>query len=110
MSALKTYERHPGDPRPDLVTDRKSWQEILLYAWHMDKELYYLLHGIRCGGAGVIATKGSFRLVTGEWSESEWEDIKTRLNPFKDKLVKAFKVTRVQLPLEFLSKESEEAL
>ena len=107
MFASKTYERHPSDPRPELVTDRKSWQEILLYCWHMDKDLYYLLHGIRCGGAGVTVTKWSFRLVQGEWSESEWEDIKTRLNPFRDKLVKVFKVTRVQLPLEFLNKEME---
>ncbi|MFZ3132864.1 MAG: hypothetical protein WA125_17600 [Desulfosporosinus sp.] len=107
MSASKTYERHPGDPRPELVTDHKSWQEILLYCWQMDKPLYYLLHGIRCGGAGVTVTRGSFRLQQGQWSVAEWEDIKTRLSPFRDKLVKVFKATRVQLPLEFLSEEME---
>jgi len=94
MSASKISERHPYEPRPELVTDHKSWQEILLYAWCMDKPLYYLLHGIRCGGAEVAETSTSFRLMPGEWSEVEWEDIKGKLNPFKDKLVHVLKSAR----------------
>ena len=101
MAKTKQPE-HPYEPRPELVTDHKSWQEILLYCWHMDKSLYYLLHGIRCGGAGVTVTKGSFRLMPGEWNESDWEDVRTRLNPFKDKLINVFKNARIQLPPEWL--------
>lgn len=87
--------RRPGDPRPDLVKDHRHWEEVLYNSWHIDKDIYYLLHGIRCGGAELILTMRGFRLLCGEWNEAEWEnDIKNRLNPFKDKLVNIFKLTR----------------
>ncbi len=89
-------ERHPGDPRTDLVSDHRHWESLLWNCWHTDHDLYYLLHGIRCGGGEVIRTKNGFRLMPGEWCEVEWEDIKQiKLNPFKDKLVNIFKLTRV---------------
>lgn len=84
------------DPRDDKTTDHKHWQDLLWNCWNMDKPLYYLLHGIRCGGAEVMETNESFKLLPGEWSETEWEEIKqVKLDPFRDKLVDVFKITRV---------------
>jgi len=104
MSASKTSERHPGDPRKDLVTDHRHWEEVFYNSWHIDKEIYYLLHGIRCGGAELILSMRGYRLLPGEWNGGEWSnDIKDRLNPFKDKLINIFKLTR-------FGKVSEETL
>lgn len=104
-------ERHPGDPRPDFVTDHRHWEQLLWNSWHTDQALYYLLHGIRCGGGEVIRTQNGYRLMSGEWNEAEWEEIKqTKLSPFRDKLVNIFKLTRIgkyldeKLPDEFLRK------
>ena len=84
-----------GDPRGDKKDDHKYWQELFWNCWHMDKTLYYLLHGIRCGGAEVAPTKKSFMLIPGEWDEVEWTEIKRdKLSPFRDKLIHIFKMTR----------------
>ncbi|MDA8228743.1 MAG: hypothetical protein M0T74_13800 [Desulfitobacterium hafniense] len=89
-------ERHPGDPRSDLVTDHRHWKELLWNCWQSERDLYYLLHGLRCGGAELILTQRGYRLVPGDWNQTEWDkDIRHRLNPFKDKLVTIFKLTRV---------------
>ncbi|HWQ42806.1 MAG TPA: hypothetical protein VN456_12330 [Desulfosporosinus sp.] len=85
-----------GDPRGDKKDDHEYWQKLLWNCWHTDQTLYYLLHGIRCGGAEVIPTKKSFCLMPGEWDEAEWNEIKRdKLSPFKDKLINIFKLTRV---------------
>ncbi|MGE4272082.1 MAG: hypothetical protein AB7E31_04330 [Desulfitobacterium sp.] len=92
---------HPADPRKDLVSDHRHWKDVLLNCWHEERDLYYLLHGFRCGGAELTLTKKSYRLMPGEWSESEWDgDIKDRLNHFKDKLVWIFKMTRLGVIVE----------
>jgi hypothetical protein len=86
---------HPSDPRPDLVSDHKYWREVLHNCWHLERKLYYLLHGIRCGGAEITLTQKSFMLLPGEWNEAEWEDIKQRLIPIRNKLIKVFMITRM---------------
>ena len=49
--------------------------------------------------------------MPGEWDESEWEEIKQiKLGPFRDKLIKVFKLTRIgkvtneKIPDEFSGK------
>lgn len=87
------------DPRSDKSVDHKYWLRLLWNAWHLDNSLsslYYLLHGIRCGGGELTLTKGSFRLLRGDWSEKEWADIRQKnLDPVKDKLVKILRISRV---------------
>jgi hypothetical protein len=93
---MNKKDHYLGDPRGDKKDDHTHWQELLWNCWHSEKDLYYLLHGIRCGGAEVIRTQKGFRLMPGEWSESEWEEIRqSKLNPFRDKLVSIFKLTRI---------------
>lgn len=87
---------HPSDPRPDITADHKHWEDLLYNCWHLEQPLYYLLHGIRCGGAQVTTTQESFMLLPGEWNEDKWEDIKqNRLNPFREKLIDIFRLTRI---------------
>lgn len=95
MAKQTTQPKHPYVPRGDLVSDRKHWQEVLWNCWNLDKDLYGLLHGIRCGGAELVLTKSSYRIMPSEWSESEWEDIKVnKLMKYRDKLSEAFKLAR----------------
>ncbi len=92
------------DPRKDIAVDHLYWEDILWNAWHFTKPLYYILHGIRCGGGGLTLTKTSFRLLPGEWSGSEWDEVKQKyLDTMKDKLVWVLKLTR-------LGKVTEETL
>lgn len=83
------------DPRRDKTDDHEYWEELLWNCWNLDKSLFYLLHGIRCGGAEVILTQKSFSLMPGEWDGGEWEEIKRdKLSPYRDKLINIFKLTR----------------
>jgi len=83
------------DPRKDMSVDHQYWEDILWNAWHFTKPLYYILHGIRCGGGELTLTRNSFRLLPGEWSEQEWDEIKQKyLDPIRDKLVSILKLTR----------------
>lgn len=98
------------DPRKDKSVDHRYWEDILWNAWHFTKPLYYILHGIRCGGGELTLTRNSFRILPGEWSEREWDEIKQKhLDPMKDKLVwilrltKIGKVTEETLPKEFMN-------
>jgi hypothetical protein len=101
------------DPRSDKAVDHKYWLSLLWNAWHWDKSLnslYYLLHGIRCGGGELTLTKDSFRLLRGDWSEKEWAGIRQKnLDPVKEKLVSLLKLTRVgkvsevEIPKEWLN-------
>ena len=104
-------KRHPSDPRNDLVTDHRHWMNVLWNCWHLEQNLYYLLHGIRCGGAEIIRTNSSFRLMPGEWSDAEWEKIRhDKLSAYQDELVYLFKLTKIgkvtdeKPPEEFLRK------
>lgn len=83
------------DPRKDMAVDHQYWEDILWNAWHFTKPLYYILHGVRCGGGELTLTKESFRLLPGEWSASEWEEIKQRyLDPMKKPLIWVLRLTR----------------
>jgi len=93
-------DRHPSDPRPDLVTDHRHWREILHNCWHYSEQtredLYYLMHYIRCGGAEVILTANSYSLKPGEWSDAEWADIRQKhLGPKTEQLVYILKISRI---------------
>lgn len=89
-------ERHPYDPRKDLVTDSKHWEYILHNAWESDMELYGTLHGLRCGGAGVTTTATSYKLMQGEWDQVEWDsDIRNRLKPHTEMMISIFKLSRL---------------
>lgn len=94
MAKQTTQPKHPYVPRPDLVSDMRHWKDVLWNCWQLDKDLYGLLHGIRCGGAQLVLTQSSFRLQAGEWSETEWQDIRQRLEPVRDKLLHAFRLAR----------------
>ncbi|WP_193787870.1 hypothetical protein [Desulfitobacterium hafniense] len=83
------------DPRKDMSVDHRYWEDLLWNAWHFTKPLYYILHGIRCGGGELTLTKASFRLLPGDWSAEEWDEIKQKyLDPMRDKLVSILKLTR----------------
>lgn len=72
------------EPRPDLTEDTKVWQVLLHNALQLDepeREVYGLLHGIRCiGGHIEVEKKGrerKIKLTRGEIPENEWAEIKT---------------------------------
>lgn len=86
---------HPSDPRPDKVSDHRHWKKVLWNAWNHNKDLYGVLHGVRCGGAEMAETVKSYTLLPGDWRVEEWEDTKKKyLVPHKDQLISLFKMTR----------------
>lgn len=86
---------HPSDPRIDKVSDHRHWKNVLWNAWNHNKDLYGVLHGIRCGGAEMAETVKSYTLLPGDWKEEEWIDVKKKyLGPVRDQLVDVFKLTR----------------
>jgi len=101
------------DPRSDKAVDHKYWLDLLWNAWQLDttlNSLYYLLHGIRCGGGELTLTKDSFRLLQGDWSSGEWAKIRQEnLDPVKDRLIWILKLSRVgkvdevEIPEEWLN-------
>lgn len=66
------------DPRPDLAEDHRDWLAVLVMCRH-DKQLFGLLHGLRCGGTRLEVREGKrgpyYRLdysaLLEEWSEDE---------------------------------------
>ncbi|MDN5324056.1 MAG: hypothetical protein PWQ67_2510 [Clostridia bacterium] len=88
--------RHMLDPREDLRKDSKLWVRLLYNAYHFNKEVYGVLHGLRCGGAQITLTPESFKLLPGEWTVQEWEENKSKyLDPIKKELIKIFKISRI---------------
>jgi len=94
MTKQTAQPKHPYVPRPDLTDDLVLWKSVLWNCWNLDREMYGLLHGIRCGGGQLALTQNSYRLMQGEWSEPEWANIRQRLGPYKDKLVEVFRLAR----------------
>lgn len=84
------------DPREDLRRDSKLWVRVLYNAYHFNREVYGVLHGLRCGGAQLVLTPESFKLLPGEWTVQEWEENKRiYLDPIKEELVKIFRISRM---------------
>lgn len=84
------------DPRADKAVDHKYWEDLLWNCWHVERKLYYVLHGVRCGGGELTLTRDSFRLLPGEWETAEWNEIKSvRLDPHKDRLIGILRLSRV---------------
>lgn len=106
---MSNIPNHPSDPRPDKISDHKHWKDILWNAWHIDKNLYGVLHGVRCGGAEIVLTATSFMLMPGDWAQGEWDSVKEKyLTPYKEQMIQVFKLSRFALiseekiPDEFL--------
>lgn len=68
------------DPRPDLVEDHRDWMAVLAAAQQDDKELFGLLHGLRCGGARLevrVTSQGrpyyklDYSALLSVWKEDE---------------------------------------
>lgn len=88
--------RHMLDPREDLRKDSRLWIRVLYNAYHFNQEVYGVLHGLRCGGAQLVLTPESFKLLPGEWTVQEWEENKRiYLDPIKEELVKIFRISRM---------------
>ncbi|MCM1564903.1 MAG: hypothetical protein NC238_02905 [Dehalobacter sp.] len=114
-SDLQDDQRKYGyiDPRVDKAVDHKYWEDLLWNCWHIEKELYYVLHGVRCGGGEITLNRNSFRLLPGEFSAAEWDQLKSvHLDPYRDKLIGILKLSRamrvtegVDLPAEWMSEK-----
>lgn len=42
---------HPNDPRQDLKADSELWLALLCRLWDLNKEIYYIFHGLRIAGS-----------------------------------------------------------
>jgi hypothetical protein len=83
------------DPRPDKTIDHVYWKRVLAMCQELTPDILSDLHGLRCGGAELIRTKGSFKLLTGDWDEQDWEAIKEhQLTPVKARLAWLFRCCR----------------
>lgn len=80
VTATTKPRRTDLDPRPDLAEDHRWWAAVLSLAWHRNRELWGLLHGLRCGGARLETHRGRdgrefFKLdytpLLETWEESE---------------------------------------
>lgn len=94
--AIQEQGNYRSDPRADKFADHQYWERLLWNCWNLDKELYYILHGIRCGGGELVLTQKSLKLLQGEWSDKRWDEIKQKdLSPHRDKLVEVLRTSRV---------------
>jgi len=85
------------DPRPDLAEDHRQWVAVLSLAWYRDRDLWGLLHGLRCGGARLELRRNRdgkefFRLdytsLLQDWDENE---LRSRwLMPHRDAMRNVF--------------------
>lgn len=48
------------DPRPDLADDHDHWKAVLTEAYAYSRELWGVLHGLRCAGARLRVIGGKF--------------------------------------------------
>ncbi len=81
------------DPRPDLSEDSPLWSEVLGEA-EGDKNLFGLLHGLRCGGGRLeVRENGSLKLnyetLLKTWNRSTL--LSRWLEPNKKEVATAFK-------------------
>jgi len=85
------------DPRPDLAEDHRQWVAVLSMAWHRDRDLWGLLHGLRCGGARLETKRASdgremfrldYRPLLDVWSEKELRS--QWLEPYREAMKRLF--------------------
>lgn len=81
------------DPRPDLVQDTELW-EVVLTAAVEDPDLYWFLHGLRCGGARLMqrptgALKINYKPLLGIWEEDVL--LKEWLMPRRTRIARLFR-------------------
>ena len=85
------------DPRPDLAEDHLRWVAVLSMAWHQDRDLWGLLHGLRCGGARLETKRASdgremfrldYRPLLDVWSEKELRS--QWLEPYREAIKRLF--------------------
>jgi len=85
------------DPRPDLAEDHLRWVAVLSMAWHRDRDLWGLLHGLRCGGArletrhvndGREMFRLDYRPLLDVWSEKELRS--QWLEPYREAIKRLF--------------------
>ena len=80
--------------------DHQLWLRVLTNARETDDELYQILKFCRQGGAELMVTKTSFKLMRGLWLTPEWQEIKTTmLMPVIDKLNNLFGLSRLGVVL-----------
>lgn len=65
------------DPRSDLTADHAKWAAVLPLAHGLSAELFDVLHGLRCLGAGIVQGK----LGCGEMTPAEYSGYRALLVP-----------------------------
>lgn len=88
------------DPRPDLEKDHGYWVALLLAAKQRgrdDQDVFGILHGLRCGGAGLVRDRRTgLRIVSGEWEQAKYVEyrdkyLRPNIDTIKDLLTRASK-------------------
>jgi hypothetical protein len=105
---LKQYGN--PDPRPDKTKDHPYWETLLTLCGTIRayETIYWNLHAFRCGGAELVPTKTSLKLVAGDWTAKQWEEHKVRyLEPERQKIIEALQLARTMTPKKKLIKFTE---
>ncbi len=73
-------ERAITDPRPDLAEDSALWAALLDLAYDIDGDdpagLCGALNGMRCYGAALVESAGGTRLLAGEMTTAEYDQMR----------------------------------
>lgn len=96
---LKIYGN--ADPRTDKTRDHPYWETLLNICGTVRPfyDIYWNLHGFRCGGAEIVLTKTSLKIVGGDWAGDLWAEKKQKyLEPDREKIVEALKMARDMTP------------
>ena len=95
-------EKNRYDPRQDLWEDSNYWKVVLKEAEKVNKWVYGVLHGFRCGGAKLTYDNGKIKMRPRLGSRHAW---KTKQNYLEDK--KEFLVEHKQDIIKVFKKASE---
>ncbi len=79
MARVTTFTQCELDPRPDLEVDHGYWVALLTSAKLKSQDVFGVLHGLRCGGAGLVRDRiTGLRIVPGEWVAGRYNECKTK--------------------------------